>query len=241
MLPLRNRAAFRQQSFDQDAEGGLFIGGDADVALGETVELEIHFLEEEVRFRIRALVRWKRTTGRRAAPPGIGLTFLASEQSARDQLLAFVDGKVVRHLERDTRRLPIVVEARLRVGGSTRVCQTDDLSSGGCFLVVDDAPAIDTIVSVGLKGPELLFPWLTLDAVVCWARSGGVGVQRGVGVRFLIENDRQRRRIDKLVSVLRERVTREVRLAPTKPPSSSSLPPSSSGSTPPSSSMLPRK
>lgn len=234
MLPLRNRAAFRQQSFDQDADGGLFIPGDADVDLGEIVELEIHFLEEEVRFRIRAMVRWKRASGRRMAPPGIGLTFLPSEQAARDQLLAFADGKEVRHLERDARRLPIVAEARLGFGGDTRTCQTDDISSGGCFLVLSNPPPIDSVIKLQLKGPQALFSWLSLDGVVCWVRNGGE--QAGVGVRFIVDGERQQRRIDKLLTVLRERVAREVRLAPTRP-TSSTLP----QSTPPTASMLPRK
>ena len=235
MLPLRNRAAFRQQSFDKDELGGLFIPGDADIDLGEVVELEIHFLEEEVRFRIRAMVQWKRASGRRAVPPGIGLTFLTTETAARDQLLAFADGQAVRHLERNTRRLPIVAEARIEFEGSSRVCQTDDISSGGCFLVVDQPPAVGSVVRVKLKDPGALFSWLGLDAVVCWARSGSA--QAGVGVRFIVDGERQRRRIDKLLNVLRARVAREVRLEPTKSPSSS-LPPAS---TPPTSSMLPIK
>ena len=240
MLPLRNRAAFREQSFDQDAEGGLFIPGVADVELGELVELEIHFLEEEVRFRIRALVRWKRASGRRAAPPGIGLTFLPTEHAARGQLLAFVDGKDVRQIERDARRLPLVVEARIEFAGITHVCETDDISSSGCFLIIDNAPVIDTVIRVRLKGPGLLFSWLSADAVVCWARNGGP--HAGVGVRFLLENDRQKRRIDKLLSVLRERVSRDVRMAPSKPPSSKPSSSSPSASQPPLSvSLLPRK
>ncbi len=238
LLPLRDRAAFRQQSFDQDDEGGLFIAGDIDVAVGETVEVDIQFVAEQVRFRVRTLVRWKRAAGRRMAPPGVGLTFLPSEQSTREQLLRFVDGEDVRQLERDTLRLPIVAEARLDIPatddspGRQLTCQTDDISAGGCFLVVDPAPPIGTVVKVRLKGPGLLFSWLSLDAVVCWARSGGAA--NGVGVRFILDGERQRRRLDKLLAVLRDRVTRDVRLLATRP--GTSTPPSQA-----STSMLPRK
>lgn len=238
LLPLRDRAAFRQQSFDQDDEGGLFIAGDIDVAVGETVELEIQFVAEQVRFRLRTLVRWKRAAGRRMAPPGVGLTFLPSEQTTRDQLLRFVDGEDVRQLERDTLRLPIVAEARLDIpaidnaAARQLVCQTDDISAGGCFLVVDPAPPIGTLVSVRLKGPGTLFSWLSLDAVVCWSRHGGSA--DGVGVRFILDGDRQRRRLDRLLTVLRNRVSRDVRLLATRP-GTSSIP------SPASTSMLPRK
>lgn len=245
LLPLRDRAAFRQQAFDQE-EGGLFVPGDADVALGDEVELEIHFLAEEVRFRIRALVRWKRQSARRSAPPGIGLTFLASEAAARTQLLAFVDGDDVHHRERDTRRLPVHVEAKVCVNGRDVVCQTDDISSGGCFLLTDERPVIGTRVELKLKGTGAIFSWISLVGVVCWHRVDGD--RGGFGVRFVVDSDREQRRIDKLVALVRERVAREIRLrAPTLPPSSSLPSSSSSSSTKPSSikptsaSMLPRK
>lgn len=241
LLPVRNRAAFRQQSFDQE-DGGLFVPGDADVALGEEVELEIHFLAEEVRFRIRALVRWKRSSARRSAPPGLGLTFLASEQAARTQLLSFVDGDDVQHRERDARRLPIHVEAKVDVAGRDVVCQTDDISSGGCFLLTDERPAIGSRVLLKLKGTGALFPWISLVGVVCWHRVDGD--RGGFGVRFVIDSPREQRRIDKLVAVVRERVAREIRLrAPTLPPSSAGTPTSTKPSSikPTSASMLPRK
>ena len=230
--------AFRQQSFEAD-QGGLFVPGDADVELGDQVELEIHFLAEEVRFRIRAEVRWKRAAGRRAAPPGIGLTFLASEEAARTQLLAFVDGDDVHHRERDARRLPVHVEARADIGGVVEVCQTDDISAGGCFLLVDKHPAIGVRLQVKLKGTGALFPWVTLGAVVCWHRLGGD--REGFGVRFVPDNDWQRRRLDKLVRVVRERVAREIRMhARSSPPGAATTSPTASRS-PSSTSMLPRK
>jgi Tfp pilus assembly protein PilZ len=238
LLPLRDRAAFRQQSFEAE-QGGLFVPGDADVELGDEVELEIHFLAEEVRFRIRAEVRWKRAAGRRAAPPGIGLTFLASEDAARTQLLAFVDGDDVRHRERDTRRLPVHVEARAEIGGTVEVCQTDDISEGGCFLLVSKHPEIGARLVVKLKGTGALFPWVSLGAVVCWHRQGGD--REGFGVRFVPDSEWQRRRLGKLVKVVRERVAREIRMhARTSPPGASTTSPTTS--LPPSrTSMLPRK
>ena len=231
LLPLRNRAAFRQQSFQQDL-GGLFVPGEADVSPGDEVELDIHFLAEEVRFRIRAQVQWKRASGRRTAPAGLGLAFLASEHAARVQLLAFVDGHDVHHIERDARRLPVHVEAKVEVDGRDVVCQTDDVSSGGCFLLVDQLPSIGTRLHLRLKGPGTLFSWLSLQAVVCWHRRSAD--REGFGVRFVVDTDRERRRIDKLVTLLRERVSREVHLQRPKVVTPTSAP------TTPTPSMLPR-
>jgi len=234
LLPIRNRAAFRAQAFESDE--GLFVPGDADIALGEEVELEIHFMAEEVRFRIRASVRWIRQSNRRNAPQGLGLTFLPTEIQARAQLMAFVDGDGAVMRERDGRRLPVHVEAKVELEKKSIVVQTDDISTGGCFLLSSELPPIGSPVYVRLKGPGALFSWVSQNAVVCWHR---VGADRhGFGVRFVMGGDRDRRRIEKLMALIRERVSREVHLYP---PRTRSTPPTAVASTKPTASMMPRK
>ncbi len=233
-MPIRNRAVFRAQAFEADE--GIFVPGDADIALGDEVELEIHFMAEEVRFRIRASVRWIRQSGRRNAPPGLGLNFLPSETQARAQLMAFVDSDSAPTLrERDGRRLPVHVEAKVELEKKSIVAQTDDISSGGCFILSDELPPIGSPVYVRLKGPGAIFSWVSQNAVVCWHR---VSAERhGFGVRFVVTGDRDRRRIEKLMALIRERVSREVHL---HPPRVKITPPTAT-STKPTSSMLPRK
>ncbi|MDP2341301.1 MAG: PilZ domain-containing protein [Deltaproteobacteria bacterium] len=246
-MPLRNRAVFREQSFENN-QGGLFVPGDVDVALGEEVVLEISFLEEQVRFRIRASVKWKRAAAGRRALPGVGLAFLPSEQSTRDQLESFVNGDHVDHVERDTRRYSLHLEIKVDAGAlGQSVRRTDDLSLGGCFLLWDDPPPIGTVVKLKLTAPGAFFSWITLPATVCWHRTDvvddGNSVRRetgGCGLQFMFNRDADRRRTEKLLAVLKERFVREVRvLAPkaTLPPQS--MPPPTSK--PPTPSMLPRK
>ena len=234
-MPIRNRAVFRAQAFEADE--GLFVPGDADIALGEEVELEIHFMSEEVRFRIRASVRWIRQSGRRNAPPGLGLAFLQSETQARAQLMAFVDAESAPAplRERDGRRLPVHVEAKVELEKKSIVAQTDDISTGGCFILSDELPPIGSPVYVRLKGPGAIFSWVSQNAVVYWHR---VSAERhGFGVRFVVGSDRDRRRIEKLMALIRERVSRKVHLYP---PRMKSTPPTAI-STKPTSSMMPRK
>jgi Tfp pilus assembly protein PilZ len=245
-LPLRNRAQFLEQSFDQDDTGGLFVPGELDVALGEEVDLEIAFVEEQVRFHIRAVVRWKRASAGRRALPGVGLGFLPSEATTKGQLLRFARGEDVDHVEREGRRYALHLEVKLGVDGSPpRVVSTDDMSEGGCFLLIDPPLAIGTNVDVTLRAPGAIFSWLALRGRVAWRRSQGhdpAAQKGGVGVEFLFADDRQRRRMAKLLVLLRERLGRELRVLPPKqstPPLSS--PPSATSTTPQRSSMLPRK
>ncbi len=214
--------------------------GEIDVALGEEVDLEIAFVEEQVRFHIRAIVRWKRPAAGRRMEPGVGLGFLSSEHTTKNRLLSFVRGEDVDHVEREGRRYALHLEVKLTLTDApARVVSTDDLSVGGCFLLVDRALAIGTVVELTLRAPGAIFSWLTLKARVAWRRSHGERV--GVGVEFLFVDDAQRHRMEKLLAVLRERLGREVHVQPvrtgTAPPASS--PPSTSP--PGRSSMLPRK
>lgn len=233
-LPLRNRAVFKEQCFENN-QGGLFVPGDIDVELGEEVVLEISFLEEQVRFRIRAGVRWKRQAENRRGLPGVGLAFLPSEQQTRDQLEAFVNGESVAHVERDTRRYALHLE--IKVEGNnipTSIHSTDDLSVGGTFLLWDEPPPIGSQLKLRLKAPGAFFSWITLSATVCWHRSGGE--RSGCGLQFAFDSPRELRRTQKLIALLKERWVRELRVLP------STLPPQvPSMSKPPTASMLPRK
>jgi Tfp pilus assembly protein PilZ len=56
LLPIRNRAAFLDAYFSKNETGGLFVPGELDVELGDDVDVELHFTEEQVRFHIRARV-----------------------------------------------------------------------------------------------------------------------------------------------------------------------------------------
>lgn len=243
-LPLRNRAVFREQSFEND-QGGLFVPGDVDVALGEEVVLEIAFLEEQVRFRIRAAVKWKRAAGSRRAMAGVGLAFLPSEVDTRVQLEAFVDGEHVDHVERDSRRYSLHLEIKVDGHGTKK---TDDFSAGGCFLLWGDdqggPPPIGEGLKLKLAAPGAFFSWITLPATVCWHRTSADGSRDGCGVQFHFGSDRDQRRLEKLLAVLKERLVRELRVAVPKVQTSQTGPPTpapSPSSKPPSPSMLPRK
>ena len=119
LLPLKDRAAFLEQSFDKGEAGGLFVPGEVEVGLGDEVDVELHFIEDQVRFRIRGIVKWKReNAGRRSIPPGIGIEFLPSEGHTRDHLMAFAEGpESGNHVERE-RRYALQVDVKLSHGSA---------------------------------------------------------------------------------------------------------------------------
>jgi Tfp pilus assembly protein PilZ len=243
---MRNRAAFLDAYFSRGsvspdavpvgspllagasagAGGGLFIPGELDVELGEDVDVEIHFTEEQVRFHIRARVKWKRTTaGRRAIPPGVGIEFLPSEQRTQQQILRFAEGKEsVNHVDR-LRRWSLAVDVRVsdELHGVT-TGTTNDISEGGCFVLTQAPLEVGAPVEVKLKAPGTLFGWLTLPGYVAWRRQEPG--RDGVGIEFSFDSVRKREKVKKIVHVLRERSLRDVRI---KVPRVASTPPTTAG------------
>lgn len=220
MLPLKNRAAFLEQFFAKGEQGGLFVPGELDVALGEEVDVELQFVEENVRFHIRAMVKWKRgTLGRRSLPPGVGIEFLASDRRTQDQILRFAEGKEsVSHIARDSRRYALQVDVRIKNAVGELTGATDDISEGGCFVLTDVNLDVGTALEVKIRAAGSLFGWLTVPAQVAWRREQ-TG-RDGMGLQFQFPSDRMRRKVQKIVGVLKERNVRELQIRTPRLPSS---------------------
>lgn len=203
----------------------MFVPGEVDVMLGEEVDVELFFHEEQVRFHIRAQVKWQRTQmGRRSLPPGVGIEFLPSEQRTQEQILRFAEGKEgVSHVDR-SRRWSLHVDVRMRDEARDLVIAgvTYDISEGGCFVVTNELIAPGTPVVVKLKSPGTLFGWLTLDGVVTWRRVQPA--RTGVGVELKFANESQRIKMKKIIDVVKMRMLQGVRIKvprlPSSPPTS---------------------
>lgn len=231
LLPLRNRASFLEMYFSRGTgdgadAGGLFVPGELDVEPGDEVDVELHFIEEQVRFHTRARVKWKRNdAGRRAIPAGVGIEFLPSEQRTQQLVLRFAEGKEsVHHVERE-RRWAVAVEVQISEPGRLIATGlTDDLSEGGCFVLTAAQLAVGASVVLKLKAPGSLFGWLTLPATVAWRRQQSG--RNGLGVEFAFDTDRKRERVKRIVHLLRMRSVRDVRV---QVPRQGSSPPAESG------------
>ena len=215
LLPLRNRAAFLEHYFAKGTLGGLFVPGEIDVDIGEEVDVEVAFVEEQVRFHTRAQVRWKREAGaRRSLVPGVGIEFLPSETKTQRVLLSFAQGKSVHHVDRAWRRFGLRVGVKARTEAGQRLLSTDDLSEGGCFLLMDDPPHVGAPIEVQLKKPGALFG-VTARATVAWRRDETD--RRGAGLAFSFGSARERERVTRVVTALKGKIVRELNVKAPRP------------------------
>lgn len=222
LLPFRNRAAYVEHAFDRGPLGGVFVPGEVDVALDDEVDLEVSFAEEQVRFHVRAVVRWKRDASRRSIGAGVGLELLPTESRARDALLAFVGGAAVHHKERAARRYGVRAAVKVKADGRALTAVTDDLSEGGAFLLLDETLPVGAELSVVVKAPGALVG-VQVPAVVTWVR--GDGDRRGVGVQFALQDaPRTQAKVARVVRTWKERLVRDLQVKAPRLPSSPPAP-----------------
>lgn len=207
IVPVTNREEFLARYFEKGDLGGLFVPGSIDVGLGEEVDLEISFLEEHVRFRIRGTVKWRRPVSTaKVLPPGLGIEFLSEDDAARELLLAYATGRDVALVERDGRRFGCHIKIKRKGDAGTVAEQTDDISEGGAFILTEQDVSVGTRFKLKLQPPGALFG-INVDAVVAWKRETG---RKGIGVEFIFDSPRKREQVSRLVANLKEKILQEI-------------------------------
>lgn len=207
LVPMRDRLSFLRHYFNQEGHAGLFVPGNLHYAPGESVDLEITFLKEQRSFRIRGMVRWSRAPTRPQDPAaGIGVFFGPSEQSTRDLIMDFVQGKDIRFRPRADHRFPVALQIEYRTGAAVVTECTDDVSVGGAFIVTRRDIAEGSVLPIRLKLPGWILP-LKLRGVVCWRRTTE---PTGVGVKFIFDSERQRRKLERLVARMKAQIIRQM-------------------------------
>ncbi|MEW5855618.1 MAG: TIGR02266 family protein [Myxococcota bacterium] len=217
LVALRHKGSFLKQYFHQDGQGGLFIPGDPPYALGEQVELELNFLQEQRTFRIKGEVKWKRPRSRlNDNQAGIGVEFLPSERSTRELILDFVQGKEIRFVERADHRFPVSMQISYKTDSTFVTDFTDDISQGGVFIVTANPMPLGTLVPLKMKVPGSLLP-LKLKGVVCWHRKKS---PEGMGLKFVFETESQKKKVEKLVARMKAQIISEMQGRRSDPPRS---------------------
>jgi uncharacterized protein (TIGR02266 family) len=208
MLPLRDHSAYLDHYFHQGGHGGVFVAGNIHLDVGEEVDLEVSFSEEQAVFRAQGLVRWKRQSTRQDLPPGIGIEFAPWEKATRDKLLDFARGKSVVLTHRESRRFPIMVEVRYKSDSVFVTDVTDDLSEDGAFIVTDQLLEVGTQMELKWRLPGQLLPF-KVKAKVVWQRPRE---RQGIGVRFVYEKKTQREKLRRQLARIKEQLIEDQKI-----------------------------
>jgi Tfp pilus assembly protein PilZ len=210
IIPVRDRAAFLEMYSEKNGLGGMFVEGEIDLPLGEALDLEVHFVSEQVVFRIRGAVKWRRAhSSRKSVPPGLGLEFAADDRAAQRLLLDFAHGAAIPMVERSARRYGVQMPARYRGADGRMVTEvTDDLSEGGAFIRSQNPPQVGQTLELKLLPDRSVFG-VGVKAVVAWRKTEG---RSGFGVEFLFDGSKRRGRVKKVLESVHERILREVRV-----------------------------
>lgn len=208
MLPIKDRQQFLEMYFEKGGLGGLFVKGITELELGDEVDLELQFLDEQKTFRLQGQVRWRRTAGaRRSLPPGLGIEFTPSQRSSEKKLLDFAMGREVTLVDRAQRRYPASLKVKVKADGRQGTEYTDDISENGAFLT-DTSFGVGEVLDLHMRPPGALFGF-ALRARVAWRREEG---RRGVGLEFMFDSERKRHLVARLVQHIHARTIQELKV-----------------------------
>ncbi len=186
--------------------GGLFLPTRKAIEPGEAVVLDIRMAPLRDHMLIRGVVIWrqrgKRSTGQRA---GLGIEFLASEQSKRDYLLALAKGNVgPQAAQRRHRRLPVEMRVDWRVPAHTdrHASLLEDIGPGGAFIRTLELPKAGTSIVLEVSPPGANVAQ-TIEGRVAWTRA--TPGTEGVGVEFRARDIGGMRRLRELCRRIEQR------------------------------------
>ncbi len=210
LVPLRNRRQLFEVYYHRDGSDGVFIAGEVEFAVGESLFVELNFLEEQRAFRLKGSVRWRRVaSGRSSLPPGIGVEFEDSERATRDLVLDFARGREVEFTVRDSHRLPVSLNISYASDSRFLTDVADDFSAGGVFITTDEVLEPGTELEIKLKPPGHLMG-LRLKGQVAWVSR--TGPRQGMGIKFIFESERKRRQVEQVVENLKSSIIRSMRI-----------------------------
>lgn len=206
LLPLRDHTAFLSHYFNQGGIGGVFVPGHLRLASAEEIDLEVAFAKEQVTVHTRGVVRWKRLSGKKTLPAGIGVEFLESERRTRDLLVDFAEGRSVRLVRRRSRRYPVMLEIDYATDSVFLNDITEDISRDGAFILTGHSIEVGTVLALKLRPPGSGAP-IDVKGEVRWLQTDG---RRGFGVRFIFDRPHAEEAILRLIDGIKQQVATDL-------------------------------
>ncbi|NMB73670.1 MAG: TIGR02266 family protein [Myxococcales bacterium] len=193
--------------------GVLFVETGRRFELAEPVLLTVEFPAERRSFRLQGkVISRRRGSQEPPLPPGVEVEFYSEENRTLQLVLDHAAGKAVDFVDRRSHRMPCSFV--VTYGRDDQFVRefAEDISEGGSFIRTDRLFPVGTVVECKLKPPGYLLG-LKLWARVAWVKA--TGQPRGMGLEFLFETERQRKKVRDIVQKLQrqhaEQLDRTVR------------------------------
>ncbi len=185
-----------------EGQGQLFVPTTEPPAVGSLVTLEVIF-HNGPRVVLRGSTQWRRPASSSdvRARPGAGIRAEASESAKIHFLEGYARGGLIDVRER--RRLPV----RLRVvyvgEKGQRISFTRDVNDEGAFVRTSELLPAGKATLIRLLPPMAIgYPSVSVNAQVI--RQQNDGAERGVGVRFVFEDEASRTQFSRFFAKLEE-------------------------------------
>jgi uncharacterized protein (TIGR02266 family) len=186
----------------------IFVETARRLELAEQVTVVVEFPSDRRAFRLCGKVISRRR-GSQDPPlaPGLEVEFPSDENRTLQLILDHAAGKVVDFVDRRSRRLACSFVVTYGKDAEFIREFTEDIGEGGTFIRTDRLFPVGTVVECKLKPPGYLLG-VKLTGRVAWVKT--TGQPRGMGVEFLFESERQRRKVRQIVRKLAQLQTRQV-------------------------------
>jgi uncharacterized protein (TIGR02266 family) len=178
----------------------LFVPTGRKLELGEVVSVLLDFPVQRCHFRLPGRVVARRLASSGAGlPAGVELEFGSDQARVLQLAQDCAEGKKVDFVERRSRRVRCAVAVEYRTTQGFVSDLAEDIGVGGTFLRTDRLLPVGALIECRLKPPGALLA-VRLRARVAWVKERGA--PRGLGLQFLFDTERQRRKVASLVGRL---------------------------------------
>jgi uncharacterized protein (TIGR02266 family) len=189
--------------------GVLFVETGRQLQLSEEVTVVVDFPAQKRNFRLQGrVVARRRASIEPPLAPGVQVEIPSDQNKTLQLILDHAEGKQVEFTDRTSLRLPCSYVVSYRRDQDFVQEFAEDIGVGGTFIRSRQLFPVNTEVECRLRPPGYLMG-IKLRCRVAWLKE--TGEPRGMGVEFLFESERQRRKIQELVRKLAQDRGREIK------------------------------
>ena len=198
----QDKDEFLQNFYRRGTRGALLVESHGRMELAEQVQVVVEFPRDKRSYRLQGKVVARHTGCRNPPSPSkLEVEFPEEEDPKLQLILDHAHGKEVAFRAREGSRLSCSFEVSYRRDQDFVQEFAEDISEGGTFICSDDLCPVGSEVECRLKPPGYLLG-IRLRGKVVWVKNKGK--PKGMGVKFLFESDRQRRKLGELIQKLHD-------------------------------------